>query len=133
MAVRRYQDLVVWQLADELKRQVYELLENSPASRDFNFCDQIKSSASSAPANIAEGFSYYRHPEFARHLRVARSEIAETRNHLDDGVDRGYWRFERVVRLHKLAARAKAAATSLLRYLTTSQAPSMWPGERTRR
>jgi hypothetical protein len=52
MGVRRYQDLVCWQLANELKRGVYALLDESRgASRDFGFCDQLKGAASSGPAN----------------------------------------------------------------------------------
>jgi len=31
MGVRRYQDLDAWRLANELKREVYALIENSPA------------------------------------------------------------------------------------------------------
>jgi four helix bundle protein len=76
---KRYQDLLAWQLADELQRRVYELVDNSTASSDFRFRDQIKGSASAAPTNIAEGFGYYRHPEFARHVRIAKSELSETR------------------------------------------------------
>ena len=91
MTVRRYQDLLAWQLANELKRRVYELVNNSSARNDFNFRDQIMRSASSAPANIAEGFGYYRHAEFGRLLRIAKSELVETHNHLGDGVDRHHW------------------------------------------
>jgi four helix bundle protein len=91
MGVRRYQDLVAWQLADELKKKVYELVDNSPACNDRRFCDQIKDSAASAPSNISEGFAYYRHGEFARHVRIAKASETETHNHLGDGVDRRYW------------------------------------------
>jgi hypothetical protein len=45
--VRRYQDLLAWRLANELKQAVYALLDDSPARYDFRFRDQIKASASS--------------------------------------------------------------------------------------
>src|SRR5207248_2029604 len=61
MGVRRYQDLDAWRLANELKREVCALIENSPGREDRRFCDQIKASASSSPANLAEGFGCYRH------------------------------------------------------------------------
>ena len=67
MGVKRSQDLVAWQLANELKQKVYALADQSAARRDFRFCDQSKGSTSSAPTNIAEGFA----------------------NHLGDGIDRG--------------------------------------------
>ena len=104
---KRYEDLDAWQLADELKRQVYELIDNSPARNDFKFRDQLRDSASSAPANISEGFGYFRHKEFAQRVRTARAEELET--HL----------------LH-LAERASAAAGGLIRYLMTTETPSFW-------
>jgi hypothetical protein len=33
---RRPEDLEVWQLADELKREVYALVKTGPPARDFN-------------------------------------------------------------------------------------------------
>ena len=133
MGVRRYQDLVAWQLADELKGRVYELTDTSPARRDFSFCDQIKSSASSAPANIAEGFGHYRHPEFARHVRIAKGSIIETHNHLGDGVDRRHWSREQAIPLQELADRAAGASTRLLQYLMKTDAPAGWPTGRSPR
>jgi 23S rRNA-intervening sequence protein len=53
-AVRRYADLEAWQLADELKREVYTLTATGPASRDFEFRNQIVASAASSTKNIAE-------------------------------------------------------------------------------
>jgi len=127
---QRYQDLLAWQLADELKRQVYALVDNSTASADFRFRDQLKSSASAAPTNIAEGFGYYRHAEFARHVRIAKSELTETHHHLDDGVDRRHWLRTQAEPLQILAERAIAASTRLLKYLMTTEAPSRWPKRR---
>jgi four helix bundle protein len=127
VGVSRYQDLVAWQLADELKRKVYELVDNSSARNDLHFRDQIKDSTSSAPTNIAEGFGYYRHAEFARHVRIAKSELLETHHHLIDGVDRGHWSREQATPLQKLADRAAGASTRLLKYLMTTEAPSRWP------
>jgi four helix bundle protein len=130
MTVRRYQDLLAWQLADELKREVYELVDNSSARNDFNFRDQIMRSASSAPSNIAEGFGYYRHAEFGRHLRIAKSELPETHNHLGDGVDRHHWSPTQAKPIQDLADRAIAVSTRLLQHLATTEAPRRWKEEK---
>jgi four helix bundle protein len=108
----------------ELKKKVYELVDNSPACNDRRFCDQIKDSAASAPSNISEGFAYYRHGEFARHVRIAKASETETHNHLGDGVDRRYWSPGDAKPLQDLADRAIGAATRLLQYLMTTEAPS---------
>jgi len=60
MTARRYEDLDAWQLADELKREVYALIASGPVVRDVKFCDQIRDSAASNARNIAEGFGRFR-------------------------------------------------------------------------
>ena len=133
MCAQRYEDLDAWRLADELKVKVYELIDNSPARNDFEFRDQIRDSLSSATTNIAEGFGYYDHGLFARHVRIARASEMETHDHLADGVKRGYWTDDKASPLQQLAKRAIGAATGLLRYLDTTEAPQRWKRRRRRR
>ena len=97
--VRRYQDLDCWKLANELKLGVYEIIERSPAKHDFDFRDQLRDAASSGPSNISEAFGYYRHPDAARFVRIAKSSLTETHHHLGDGVDRNYWKADEAVPL----------------------------------
>jgi four helix bundle protein len=123
MGVRRYQDLVAWQLANELKQHVYELLEKTTAKDDRKFCDQMKDSAASAPRNLAEGFGCYLHPDFARYTRVAKASLLETHNHVSDGADRRHWTRHDAAPLHDLADRAVGACVRLLRHLESTDAP----------
>ena len=123
MVATRYTELDAWQLANELKRNVYALISTAPARDDRRFCDQILDSAASGPANLAEGFGYYRHPEFAKHTRIAKASLMETHNHLGDGVDRGFWSADRIGPLLKLADRAIGATVGLLQHLETTDAP----------
>jgi four helix bundle protein len=123
--VQRYQDLVCWQLANDLKREVYALLVESPsARRDLDFANQLRDAASSGPANISEAFSSYRHKESARYARIAKNSLTETHNHLGDGVDRGHWTAERITNELKLAERAIGATTKWMAYLSSSEGPS---------
>ena len=115
MGARTYGELAAWQLANELKNRVYALVQASPARRDFDFADQIRNSASSAPANISEGFALYRHLEFAQRLRIARGALSETHNHLADGISRGHWTSEQAAPLLERAERALKASAGLLR------------------
>jgi four helix bundle protein len=123
MVARRFEELETWQLANAVKKKVYELIDTSRARSDRGFCDQITESAASAPANLSEGFGYYRHPEFAKHTRIAKSSLMETQNHLADGVDRKFWSQERAQAVHKLADRAIGACVRLLAHLETTDAP----------
>jgi four helix bundle protein len=115
--VRRYEDLIAWQLAYELQREVFALTATGPAARDFRFRDQIRESTASAARNIAEGFGRFRPLEFARFLMIARGSLTESHHHLRDGRDRGYFTAEDHSRLALLAGRAAIATTRLSRYL----------------
>ena len=130
MGAKRYEDLVAWQLANELKRGVYELVARSDARGDRRFCDQITASAASAPGNLAEGFGCYRHPEFARYVRIAKASLLETHNHLGDGIDRRHWSPRDVSLLLELTNRAVGACVRLLAYLEATDAPGLKPRRR---
>ena len=121
--VRSFTELHCWQLSNELKLGVYALIKDGAAARDFNFRDQIKDAAASAPRNIAEAFGRYEPNEIKQYLRVATGSLMETSNHLTDGVDRGYFRQTDVAPLLRVARRASAATSGWIRYLKTAKAP----------
>jgi four helix bundle protein len=56
MGVRSYRDLVAWQLADQLRVAIDELLSDPRLARAYDFQHQVDIAADSACANIAEGF-----------------------------------------------------------------------------
>jgi four helix bundle protein len=120
MIAHRYPDLECWQLANELKRRVYAFIAIEPAVRDFEYCDQIRDSARSAPSNIAEGFGRFRPLEFARFLEIARASLLETHNHLGDGYDLG-----------SLAIRTRTAPPMRMAPMPTRPAAKLWVVSRT--
>jgi four helix bundle protein len=124
MIARRYQDLDCWQLSNNLKRLVYAFIAKPPASKDFEFCDQIRRSARGAPRTIAEGFGRFRPKEFARYLEFARASLIETQNHLDDALDSQYITAEEHAGMFRLADRAIGASTRLHQYLRTCKTPT---------
>jgi four helix bundle protein len=126
MCAQRYEDLDAYRLANEVKEKAYELIDKSPARHDFKFRDQLRESVNSATANIAEGFGYYNHGLFAKHVRIALASETETLNHLNDGIERGHWDEDRVASLQQLTQRAIRVATRFLSYLETSDAPQKW-------
>ena len=109
MIAQRYEDLDCWQLSNELKQRVYAFIATPPASKDFEFCDQIRDSARGAPRTIAEGFGRFRPKEFARYMEFARASLMETQNHLGDALDSKDITTEEHAALFKLADRAIGA------------------------
>ncbi len=124
---RSHEELVVWQLAQELKLEVYKLLNAGPIARDFDLRDQLRRSGSSAPRNIAEGFGRFLPGQFIHYLRIANGELKETYDALGDGCDRGYLTREQVLPLQRLAKRASKAIGNFISYLQHAKPPDNPP------
>jgi len=76
-----FEDLIVWQKAQELAVKIYQLAEsNKFIKNDFTLKDQLKRSAISISDNIAEGFEYNNNSDFYRFLRIAKGSCGELRN-----------------------------------------------------
>ncbi|WP_291164574.1 four helix bundle protein [Gemmatimonas sp. UBA7669] len=78
-----HRDLKVWQLAQQLAAGVYELTRGAAAAQMPNLVEQIRRSALSIGANIAEGRALGSNAQFKRHLSIALGSAAETDSHLD--------------------------------------------------
>lgn len=127
MSARKHEDLEAWQLANELKIEVYVLIKDGPACRDFEFRNQIRDSAASAAKNIAEGFGRFRHRVFAKFMEYAVGSLMETQDSLKDGVDRGHFTPERVAPAQKLAVRAIQVSKKFIVYLKNRKRnPPYW-------
>jgi len=123
MGVRRFEDLIAWQLAYKLQNEVFAFTSTGPANRDFKYCDQIRDSSRSSTRNTAEGFGRFAPREFNRFLQIAAGSLHETKNHLQDGFDRGYLDGPLYERLRRLTLRAIKANSRLRRYLRTATVP----------
>lgn len=84
-------DLIVYQLAGQLRAEVVQLTRGENASRQFRLKDQLLGAAGSVVANIAEGYGRSGHADFARFLDVASGSLRETEEWIKDGVARGVW------------------------------------------
>jgi four helix bundle protein len=121
VGARRVEELIVWQLGNELREKIHALTATGLAAGDRKFCDQLRDSASSVTRNIAEGFGRYRHREFAQFLSVARGSLFEVADHLHDGIARRYWTDTQAEELISLCNRSIAAITHFVRYLRTHE------------
>lgn len=87
---KSFRDLVVWQKAHELVLAVYKLTERFPKTEIYGLIAQIRRSAVSVPANIAEGFKKRGQADKARYLNIAQASMEETRYYLILAQDLGY-------------------------------------------
>jgi four helix bundle protein len=127
MRIDRFQDLFVWQIADELRREIVAFTDRDPAAKDFKFRDQIRDAIASACRNTAEGFDRFRPAEFARSLEYARGSLGEVQDCLIDGHNRGYIDGDQFDRLWLLSKRASGSNTKLTLYLKNCAAKRLTP------
>lgn len=79
--IRSYQDLEVWKKAIKLVKIAYDLASAFPKTEQFGLISQIQRSATSIPANIAEGRCRSSRKEFSFFLRIAAGSLAELETH----------------------------------------------------
>jgi len=101
--IDRFEDLIAWQKARVLTREIYQLTSEPAFSRDFGLKDQIRRAAISIMSNIAEGFERNRPNEFHQFLSVAKASCAELRSQLYIALDACYLDEPRFNQLFALA------------------------------
>lgn len=79
MTIKKFQEIIAWQKAQEL---IVEIYKNFRDSRDFAFKDQICRVAISIPNNIAEGFDRSSDADFVRFLYIVKGSCSELQSML---------------------------------------------------
>ena len=77
MTVQKYTDLMAWQKAMTLVQEVYKVSQKLPVEERYGLIAQLRKSAVSIPANIAEGQGRKSSSEFRYHLSVAIGSLYE--------------------------------------------------------
>lgn len=75
--VTNHTDLIVWQKSMEFVKGIYQLCEVLPKYEEFCLKSQMRRSAVSVPANIAEGFARQNPKELIQFLYVSIGSISE--------------------------------------------------------
>lgn len=88
--IRRFEELECWKEARRLVQLIYSLTKKSQFKRDFELVSQLRKSAVSSMANIAEGFHRNSSKDFMKFLDYARSSVAETVSHCYVALDQNY-------------------------------------------
>ncbi len=91
--IQSYRDLIVWQKSIDLTVEIYKITKNFPSDEKFELISQIRRSASSIPANIAEGQARNSKKEFIHFLGISRGSLAELETFLVLSEKLGYLHF----------------------------------------
>jgi four helix bundle protein len=91
MTEQSFEKLMVWQKAHQLTLDVHQkLLPLLPKEEKYGLADQVRRSAKSIGANIAEGAGRYYYMDNVRFCYNACGSLDETLNHLRVARDLGY-------------------------------------------
>lgn len=77
MYVASFKELIVWQKAVELAKEIYIVTKKLPQSEVYGLKSQMCRSAVSVPSNIAEGKKRKTKKDFLHFLRMADGSAAE--------------------------------------------------------
>jgi len=95
---RSFEDLVVWQKAHEFVLGVYKLTATFPKQETYGLTSQMRRSAMSVAANIAEGFRKRGKADKARFMNTAEGSVEESHYYLILARDLGYGDTESLMR-----------------------------------
>ncbi|MEA2114804.1 MAG: four helix bundle protein [Thermodesulfobacteriota bacterium] len=80
--MRNFKELQVWQKSHLVVIEIYRITKAFPSDERFGLVSQIRRSAASVPANIAEGCVRKGDRDFSRFLSIAAGSASETQYHL---------------------------------------------------
>jgi four helix bundle protein len=88
--MKDFKELKVWVKAHELTMEVYGITRTFPREEIYGLTSQLRRSAASIGANIAEGCGRRSDGELGRFLQIARGSASETEYHLLLAKDLGF-------------------------------------------
>lgn len=103
MVVRKFEDLICWQKARELTKEIYRVTNNTNFSKDYGLKNQIQRACVSIMSNIADGYERGTTDELIQFLYVACGSCGEVRTQLYVAYDQNYISLEEFQKLQKLA------------------------------
>lgn len=119
--IERFEDILAWQKAREMTKQVYARAKTGPFAKDFGLRDQIQRASVSTMANIAEGYERGGDREFVQFLSHSKGSCAEVKSHLYVALDQQYITQIRFNDLYGRADEISKLIGGFMSYLRQSQ------------
>lgn len=84
--INDFTEMPVWQKAMDIAEKCFNISENLPRKEDYAITSQLRRSAESISANIAEGFGRRTSKDKSRFYDISKGSAFETKSHLIYGV-----------------------------------------------
>ena len=115
-----FKKLAVWQAAHALACDVYRNTKNFPKTETYGLASQLRRSAASIPANLAEGCGRNTDAELGRFVRISLGSASELEYHLLLSHDVGLMEKETFSRLSSQAKTIRRMLAGLNTALKTA-------------
>jgi len=112
--MRNYRDLQVWSKAHSLTLELYRLSRGFPREEVYGITSQLRRSAASIGANLAEGCGRRTSTELARFVRIAMGSASELDYHLLLSRDLGFMNGDDFMRSEAGLTEVRKMLTSFL-------------------
>jgi len=119
--INRFEELECWQEARKLVRMIYALTKTDKFKKDFELVGQIRKSAVSSMANIAEGFHRRSNRDFMKFLDYSRTFVAETMSHAYVALDQSYIDQPELAEVQRQADVVWKKVNNFITYLNTKK------------
>jgi len=125
--MRDFRKLDVWHEAHQFVIDAYRASSSFPQREAFGITSQLRRSAASIPANIAEGCGRTGEAELTRFLRIAAGSASESEYYLLLAKDLGYLKDDDYKSLEKQVCRLKRMIFGLVNSMNKPRAGSRQP------
>jgi four helix bundle protein len=112
-----YRNVDAYKLAKEFANNIYRLLQKFPPEERFALVDQMRRSAISVPANIAEGLGRFSIKERIHFLDIAYGSLTEALCETEIAHDNQYITSEELANIDNLATRVSMTIYGLKKSL----------------
>ena len=119
--IERFEDIIAWQKARALTRDIYAVTRIGDFARDYGLHDQSQRASVSAMSNIAEGFERGGDKEFLQFLSHSKGSCSEVRSQLYVALDQNYINQSIFETLNGKAIETSRLISGFMGYLRGSQ------------
>jgi four helix bundle protein len=121
--IRSFRDLIAWQKAMDLCKQVYALSKRFPLEERFGLMVQVRRASVSIPSDIAEGYGRGRKQDYLRFLSIALGSLCEVETQLLLSVQLGFTDSDGVGPCMNLVCEVDRVLSALIRAVRESTPP----------
>jgi four helix bundle protein len=118
--IEKFEDIIAWQKARQLTKEIYTLSRQNPFGKDFGLKDQIQRASVSTMSNIAEGYERGGDKEFIQFLSNSKGSCGEVKSDLYVALDQGYITPIQFNQLYDQASEVSRLSAGLMSYLRQS-------------